>query len=539
MARQHKTIKEKQYFSILQWLTEQGIVSEKGEPFDWKNRPFLLDILTDMHPLQVVMACAQVGKSVTFALKTLFAVKHLRFNVIYTMPTDSDVREFVASKFNKIIQANSSEFRGMAADNVDRKELNDRFVFFKGTVSESAPISTSADVLVHDEVSRSNQPAIETYKSRTKASPYKGRWLFSNPGPERDELDLAWNKSDQRLWQIKCGECKQWQDLVWPDSVDQVLMRYRCRSCDATITDDMRRRGKYVAMNPGSNIHGYRISHLMCPDITLQEIVDDAQGDPGYFNNFVLGLPYTPGDLQLTKATITDIWTPNFSKVDVGPRFLGVDVGNMKHYVIRTQKGIVKIGRFTKWEDLDDIIRTWKPQAGVIDAMPDNTAAKHYVDTYPFMEMSFFKENADNPQTIVWRGEGERSGIVYSHRDRVLDLMFTEMLEAAWLIAAPADRDFGDFIRHFETLRREKVTNNKGIERYIWASTTGVDHYVFASLYAWIAMTGGGDGAFFGTMTGGADKPTAISADNVYDPSELFREANGAGWGEGIDSRYG
>lgn len=536
MARaQHKTIKEKQYFSILQWLTEQGIVSEKGEPFDWRNRPFLLDILTDMHPKQVVMACAQVGKSVTFSLKTLFAVKHMRFNVIYTMPTDSDVKEFVASKFNKILQSNASEFRGMASDNVDRKELNDRFIFFKGTVSESAPISTSADLLVHDEVSRSNQPAIEVYKSRTKASPYKGRWLFSNPGPERDELDLAWQKSDQRLWTVTCAACGQDQDLVWPDSVDIERRRYRCRTCDATISDDDRRFGRYVAQNPGAEVHGYRISHLMCPDITLKEIIEDSEGDPGYFNNFVLGLAYTPGDLQVTKSTITDIWTPRFSEIDVGPRFIGIDVGNIKHYVIRTAKGIVKIGRFTKWEDLDAIIALWKPQAGVIDAMPDNTAAKHYVETYPWMEMSFFKENADNPQMIIWRGEGDRDGIVYSHRDRAIDRMLTDMIEAKWLIAAPADKDFGDFIKHFETLRREKVVNNKGIERYIWASTTGVDHYVFACLYADIAMTGGGDGAFFGTGGGTETKPTAIDAENVYDPSELFRMANGDGW----DGRYG
>jgi len=172
---------DKQYYSILQWLTERGLVSEKGEPFDYYNRPFLLDILTDFSPNIVVMACAQVGKSVTFSLKTLFAVKHLHLNVIYTMPTDTFVSEFVASKFDKIVQMNQHEFKDMQGDNVQRKELNDRFIFFDGTESKTAGISTTADVLVHDEVSRSNQEKIGQYKSRTKASKYKGRWLFSNP----------------------------------------------------------------------------------------------------------------------------------------------------------------------------------------------------------------------------------------------------------------------------------------------------------------------------------------------------------------------
>jgi len=70
---------QKQYYSILQWITEEGIVSEKAEAFDYYNRPFLLDILTDFTPQQVTMACAQVGKSVIYSLKTLFAVKHLGF----------------------------------------------------------------------------------------------------------------------------------------------------------------------------------------------------------------------------------------------------------------------------------------------------------------------------------------------------------------------------------------------------------------------------------------------------------------------------
>jgi len=222
---------EKQYFSILQWITERGVVSEKGDAFEYRNRPFLLDILTDFSPNIALMASAQVGKSVTFSLKTLFAVKHLHLNVIYTMPTDTFVSEFVASKFNKLIQMNSHEFKDMEGDNVQRKELNDRFIFFDGTESKTAGISTTADLLIHDEISRSNQEKIVQYKSRTKASQYKGRWLFSNPGGERDELDLEHQRSDQKEWNVKCPHCESQHPLSWPESVDIEAKRYICRDC--------------------------------------------------------------------------------------------------------------------------------------------------------------------------------------------------------------------------------------------------------------------------------------------------------------------
>lgn len=524
--------REKQYISILLWLTERGILNEKGETFDYKDRPFLLDVLTDFAPNQVIMACAQVGKSITFFLKILFAVKYYRFNVIYTMPTDQDVRESVAAKVNKIIQANKHEFGGMDTDSIERKEINGRFVFFKGTESSTAPISTSADILVHDEVSRSNQPAIETYKSRLKASRFKGRWLFSNPGTERDELDLAWQKSNQMEWVIKCLNCGHAQFLTWPESVDIPNKRYVCKNCKAPISDEVRRRGEWVAQRPDRTfdleknprgINGRHISHLMCCDISLDDIIDDSQGDPAYFNNFVLGLAYSPGDLSVSKTTILDLWTPTDLKTQ--HIYLGVDVGNIKHYVIRSEKGLIKIGRFSDWSELDSLITFWKPEAGVIDSNPDNFAARHYVDKYPWMQMSTFQENNNNPQTILWWGEDDKKGTVYSHRDRILDQFLAGMMEAKWLIALPTDAMFHLYIKHFETLRREKVVNNKGIERYVWASTTGEDHFVFADLYSYLAMLGAGSGAFFKEMTK-EDMPSVLGADNVYDVSRMFAENN-------------
>lgn len=301
---------DKQYYSILQWITEEGLTNEKGEPFDFKDRPFLLDILTDFSPRLVVTACAQVGKSVTFIMKVLFAVKYLRFNVIYTFPTDDDVKEFVASKVNKILQANIHEFEGMASDNIERKELNDRFIYFKGTISKSAAISTTADLRVHDETSRSDQNALITYGSRTKASQYRGTWQFSNPGVERDSLDLEWQISDQKEWIITCEHCQTEQMLTFPESINLEKKYYQCQTCKGQLSDDTRRRGKWVAQMPDSKISGYHVSHLMCAWIPAEDIVEESQGDPAYFNNFVLGKSYSPGDLSVTKTTILDLWTP-------------------------------------------------------------------------------------------------------------------------------------------------------------------------------------------------------------------------------------
>lgn len=514
---------EKQYYSILQWITERGIVNEKGEPFDFYDRPWLIDILCDWTPWIVLTACAQVGKSVSFSIKTLFAIKHLRFNAIYTMSSSEDVQKFVASKMNPIIRANHHEFQGMDTDNIERKEFDKRFIFFQGTNSKTAGVSDTADILIHDEISRSDQVVIERFKSRTKASPYKGRWMFSNPAGERDELDIAWGKSDQKEWVVTCPHCKDEHYLTWPESVNLEEKHYQCKACKEPIEDDVRRKGRWVAQIPGRKISGYHISHLMCPWIPVEDIIEDSEGDPAYFNNFVLGLPYSPGDLSVTKTTILDIWTPK--DLTTASTYMGIDVGNIKHYVVRSDKGLLKCGRITSPAEVDTLIQYWNPTSGVIDAMPDNFLAKYVVSTYPQFKMSFFQENNANPQTLVWWGEGDKKGIVYSHRDRILDQFLMGIIEAKWLIGLTPDEMFRLYIKHFETLRRAKVVNNKGIERYVWESTTGEDHFVFADLYSYLAMLGNGAGTFFGEVAA-ADRPSVLGADNVYDVTNMFVENN-------------
>lgn len=480
--------------SILSWVLKKGILNEKGDPLEYYDRPWLLDILTDWNKDIVVKKCAQIGGSVTFNLKVLFAIKNFGFNCIYTFPTDSDVNEFVTSKTNKIIQANHHEFKGMPVDNVERKELNNRFLFFKGTVSKTAAIMTSADLLVHDEADRSDQKTLETYKSRTKASWYKGRWIFSNPTTEKGVVDNAWQESDQKEWTINCPACKVDQILSFPASLNLVKKCFQCQFCKVEISNDVRRQGRWVAQKPESEKSGYHISLLMASWISADEVIKDSQGDQEYFFNFVLGEPYNPGDLRISKSTILDNWTPK--DLNTGNYYLGVDVGNIKHYVLGSEKGVLKVGRFDKWAELDDMMVHYKPVL-VIDAMPDNTMSRYFVNNYLNAQMSFFQENTANPQTIVWWGENDKQGIVYSNRNRVLDQLIDEILQAKILFGVESNQDFRDYIKHWETLRRIKETNNRGIESYKWESTTGQDHYCFATLYYYLATLTKGNGVLF------------------------------------------
>jgi hypothetical protein len=239
----------------------------------------------------------------------------------------------------------------------------------------------------------------------------------------------------------------------------------------------------------------------------------------------VLGEPYSPGDIRVSRSTILDNWTPK--NLETGKWYLGVDVGNIKHYVLGSELGPIKIGRFTKWADLDDIMKQYSPKL-VIDAMPDNTMSKYYVENYRNALMSFFQENKNNPKTIVWWGENDKDGIVYSNRNRILDQLIDEILNAKILFGLSSDSEIKNYLKHWETLRRIKVVDNKGIESYQWDSTTGEDHYVFATLYYYLATLGGfGIGKYMPEALRGTDSKILIGKDNVMgDLGAILAENN-------------
>lgn len=516
--------------SILAWVLNNKIKSEKGEELRFSDRLFLLDILTDWSREQVWKKCSQVGGSVVYNVKCLFALLKFGWGIIYTMPTDGDMEKFVKTKTNPILSANPGIFRGIDTDSVYLKMIQKCPWFFKGTISKTAAISDTADLLVHDEVSRSDQPTVESYKSRTKASKYKGRWMFSNPTTEKDVLDERWKKSDQKEWHIRCGGCALEQTLTWPESIDIARQCFQCKACGRVITNEERRKGRWIdrdgrvwdgLLNPKYRVSGWHTSHLIAPWIEAPEIIEDSEGDLEYFYNFVLGEPYNPGDLSVSRNTILDIWTPK--ELVTRSYYLGVDVGNVKHFVLGSERGIIKVGRFTKWQDLDDMMAMYKPVL-VIDAMPDNTMARYYVDTYEQAYMSFFQDNTNNPQTILWWGEGDKQGIIYSNRNRILDQLINDMLNAKFLIGVPSDKDLKEYVKHWETLRRVKVTNARGIESYEWDSTTGTDHYCFATLYYRLAVLTLGAGALLGEPD--PSKYDFFAGGVVGDFGQMFELAN-------------
>jgi len=79
---------------------------KKVNLIEFDNHPFLFDIYSDQSQNLTIMKAAQVGLTTTEMLKNHFDAKKYSMDIIYTLPTDGDVRVMVGGKLNRIIANN-------------------------------------------------------------------------------------------------------------------------------------------------------------------------------------------------------------------------------------------------------------------------------------------------------------------------------------------------------------------------------------------------------------------------------------------------
>lgn len=126
--------------SIHAFIQQNNIKNEVGVPIDFKDHMFLFDIYRDFSPKLVVMKAAQVGATTMEVIKTLWGVKNMGLDAIYTLPTYEDVNTMVGSKVNRIINQNPI-FQQWTKDKdtIDQKQIGDHYIHFRGTWTQKQP----------------------------------------------------------------------------------------------------------------------------------------------------------------------------------------------------------------------------------------------------------------------------------------------------------------------------------------------------------------------------------------------------------------
>lgn len=483
--------------STLAWIRKEKIKNEKGDPIEFIDRPFLLDIYTDRSQEIVFQKGAQVAGISTFAiLDEIHDAKYLGINQIHTLPTVQDVQKFVPSKVNQIIRMNPCIFENINGDvdAVTQKQIGKAFLFFKGTFMEREAIMLSSDKNTYDEVDKSDMKVIRDYSSRMSASPLKMKRYISTPTIPDFGINRLWSRSDQKHWRFTCPYCKYRQHMEWNKNVDFDFKKYVCQRCHRELTKETIRSGSWEAKYPGKEMSGYWIPQMIATCRTAAELIkefEDAEDDE-YFYNFILGLPFLDPESKIPAGLILKNLTDK--KNDEKNCIIGVDVGEKElHVIIGNEKGVFGITKLkdepgkTKWERLGELLEVYEVRYCLIDALPETEKVLEFVKEYPYRAYRHFHKNKlADINAVQFADEGsftdkskdlEEEITVLGDINRIQDQTVSDLRKGKIKFNFKAgDSRIKELISHIQTMYVRTITDKVGQEHREWANT-GANHY--------------------------------------------------------------
>ncbi len=500
------------------WVLKHKIKNESGLSIDFKKRKYLWDIYNDLSPKQALLKPPQIGATIMSNLKSMWVAKKLRKDIIYTLPTATDVVDIVGGSVNRIIAQNEI-LRGWVKehDTVEQKSVGNNLIRYRGTFSPQQATMVPSSLNIHDEVDNSDPSVLTLYQTRQEAQEResdKWQWYFSHPSLAGVGVDIQWQKSDQKEWYITCNECKNEQTLRWPDSINVEKRIYICTECRAALSDEVRICGTWKNRDgvawTGSIVgpyefSGWHVSQLMLFNKSAASIIaafNDPQKDQQYFWNYVLGLPFVTSDDRIEPAVVLrnciDKINPRTERT-----IIGCDTGHGLHYVLMNKEGVFFYDYakdITATKDPYDVIRAhlkkFERSIAVFDQGGDLIGVRKLVQEYPGrIFLCFYNTDRKTVDFVEW-GENEEYWKVRVDRNRMMTLMVEQLRDVGRIPLNGNKEEWAEFASHFGYLYREKVVvkDNRGKDdrslygqEYIW-KRRGPDHFAHALLYAIVGL---------------------------------------------------
>lgn len=422
-----------------------------------------------------------------------------------TFPSANDVNKFSAARFAPMVRRSPYlKTRVGGLDNVAIKTIGDSTVYFGGTFTEGQAISIPADAIVHDELNFSKPDVMETYSSRLSHSSWKITWMFSTPTLPEYGISAEWDKSDQRVWMIKCVWCNTWQTCEYFVNVRKRKGMsgpnkyfWGCIKCGRELR---RFNGEWVRSFK-RRVHGYHIPPSICEWITplyLRRL--EKRLRPQVFYNYHLGLPYSGGTAVLTRDILLECTNPSRVPETGEGYFMGVDQGDILHVEIsRFNGGVREICYYEttdNFERLDQLMNIYRVRCCVIDAMPNKHSARAFRDRFPGrVYMTYYRDIPLKEQTEY--KDADEPGVLLIDRSSALDSAATHWITHSSAIIPPDQqlikqktwdepRYNTGWLQQMCNMKREVNENDRGESRVVWIKT-GADHFRHADVYNYIA----------------------------------------------------
>lgn len=389
--------------------------------------------------------CTQVGISFSTLLKILYLGDQENISAVYTLPTGGDVKDFVVSKFDPVVENSEllkvkvrrDPFSRRAVFSTALKRIGGSHYFFRGSWTEAKAQAIDADVVVIDELDFQKPDIRKMYEERTTGAGSKDfiYWIGIPSLPNYGISEL-YEQSDQREWYVRCPECGKLQTLEFPANISFKKKTFICKYCRKDLPDDARREGVWIAKYPGRKIHGYYFNRLMAPWIPATRIIKSYHDDkPKHFHNFTLGLPYLEKTLQFRKEELQDsyMFEDEFERFKKERVVCGIDQGNRFHLIAGFANAHEAVGTqarvYTKTGDLERALETLRPDLILMDMFPDQHYARELqkrfgLSRFVLVNLRLWSEAARMKEFIDYK---RQEGVVNLERTESLDNLYSSI----------------------------------------------------------------------------------------------------------------
>lgn len=492
---------------------------------DFKNHRYLKKIYSDEFPDIVLEKAVQVGATIFMLSQAIWLVIKQDRDVIYFMPDQGWANIISNKRLKEDIILNSPKIKSKmtrtAIDNVKMRKIGKGTIHFRGMISASATQETPVSCVFFDEIDNYKNSGelhqkINEGKNRMLHSDMQWERYASKPTIQEWGIDLLFEESDQRYWNLICPACgkKNIIEETFPNCIKNKDEIYylACFACGEPLNAN---NGVWIPKKPelSNEKHGYHLCHLYTPYVKLKKQLEIWQRiirgvprsgeDKETFKREILGLPYVNTKNQITTAQVLaccrqfNLDIVPFEYIDVSGNLMGIDTGKDTgkghHYFIGRKEGmneeevykIFKIGIAHSFDELGKLMKDYQVKCCVIDPGGNASSADKFQEHFGKEKVILCYYNSTNQQLFI--NHNKDKGQVLANRTRTLDHSGDHIrLQKVWLPHEGICPDVVNFAIQTERLTRIMVTDSNDIRnkkyKYIDKPPTDFRHawnYIF------------------------------------------------------------
>lgn len=479
-------------------------------------------VINDTSRVTNIVKLAQIGATTSTIAYFLAGMACIpRFNVIYALPSASDAGKLTTTKVNPLIYESPALKRLLDkdVDSVELKRIGSNFLFTRGSKSETAALSISADCLVIDELDRCDPETVKQFRSRLQASPLQIIKQFSTPTISGIGISKEGETSKRYRHMATCSPCgHKWlpsfhTDIVIPDysgdltaltaqnikDVKWQAARWNCPNCgrDPKLKED---RMEWVCENPEDNFEAntYYISPATACEIlkpayfvrTSTEFLKRSE-----FLNQVLGETAEEENEQITQFDIDSAMHESDLKSSE-VHYLGADMGllcavsigrlTVQGQLIVVHREMVPLANFESRRR--ELIREYKVIASVHDTQPYVSEIMRICD-YDVNAYGAIFTTTKSPElyTLQEKEEDAEAGklnlrLLKVNRTALFDTILGMWKEKQVVIQKNDKISDAQYL----SLKRSQVMQGSELV-FAWVKSDGNDHMLFSLGYLYLA----------------------------------------------------